>query len=437
MRVLKFGGTSVGAPERMHNVAEIIGDEHKKIVVLSAVSGTTNKLVAVSTALLDRQDAEATEIIDALYPEYLAFVDKLYSTEEYKAVGNEIVNKYFGVLKAFCDQVCGIKEEREILALGELISTNLFHNYLLEIGRKSVLLPALEFMRIDEYDEPRLAYIEEKLKALVAENADADVFITQGFICRNTKDEVDNLKRGGSDYTATLIGAALEAKEIQIWTDIDGMHNNDPRIVKGTFPIRELLFEEAAELAYFGAKILHPTCIRPAADRNVPVRLLNTMKPAEKGTVIGEGTSTERSVKAIAAKDDITVVKIRSGRMLQAYGFLRKVFEVFEKYKTSIDVITTSEVAVSLTIDHTVNLHKIVEELNRVAIVEVESGMTIVCIVGDFSGEHPETNEKIFQAMHSIPVRMISFGGSKYNTSLVVKAEHKEAALNALNDSLF
>jgi len=355
MRVLKFGGTSVGSPERMQAVAAIINDSHRKIVVLSAVTGTTNVLVEIGDKLAEGNKAGAVAVIENLYEHYKKFIATLYKSESSLEKGKAVIDKQFAVIRSLVDVPTTVIEQRILVAQGELISTQLFHHFLTEMGRKSVLLPALEMVKIDDDNEPILSFIEEKLTALLAQHNDCDLFITQGYICRNPKGEIDNLKRGGSDYTGTLLGAAINAEEIQIWTDIDGMHNNDPRIVKRTFPVREVSFNEAAELAYFGAKILHPTCIRPAQDRNVPVKLLNTMEPSAEGTVITNNVS-DRAVTAIAAKDNITVIKIKSTRMLLAHGFLRKVFEVFEKYKTPIDVITTSEVALSMTIDETSNL---------------------------------------------------------------------------------
>lgn len=436
MKVLKFGGTSVGKPERMHSVAELISGEDKKLVVLSAVSGTTNSLVDISSKLSKKDTAGAEQAIEALFGPYDEFVEKLYSTQEKKSKGREIIKKHHDLLRSYLGKEFGEKETRLFLAQGELISTQLFQEYLEEKGYNSVLLPALEYMRIDDDNEPMLGYIEEKLQAIIRDYPDKQYFITQGYICLNSNDEVDNLKRGGSDYTASLVGAAIRAEEVQIWTDIDGMHNNDPRIVKNTHPIAELSFDEAAELAYFGAKILHPSTILPAKKFNIPVKLLNTMQPEAKGTVITTNT-IPKEFKAIAAKDDIVAIKIKSSRMLLAYGFLRKIFEIFEKYKTSIDMITTSEVAVSVTIDDAKRLDKIVEELKEFCVVEIDRDQTIVCIVGDFPAEKHGVGKKIFDSLVNIPVRMISYGGSKNNVSVLIKTEHKVAALNALNEGLF
>lgn len=437
MKILKFGGTSVGKPERMKSIAEIINDGSDKIVVLSAVSGTTNALVEIGENLSKGNKNEAQSIIDKLWPVYTDFVSNLYSTENSKKVGTQIINEHFDLIKSMFSKTVGDDEKKVLLAQGELISTKLFSAYLTEIGRNNELLPALEFMSIDEDDEPVLSKIEAELNKLLQKFNSCKLFVTQGYIATNPSGKIDNLKRGGSDYTATLIGAALRSEEVQIWTDIDGMHNNDPRIVRKTFPIRELCFEEAAELAYFGAKILHPTCIRPTMERGVPVRLLNTMQPKEKGTLISAHNKSGRRITAIAAKDGITAIKIKSGRMLNAYGFLSKVFSVFEKYKTSIDVITTSEVALSMTIDDDKNLDKILLELNQIGTVETDSNQTIICIVGDFSADSTGVVLDIFEAMKSVPMRMISYGGSKYNATILVKSEYKNEALNALNEGLF
>lgn len=437
MKVLKFGGTSVGKPERMHSVAELISKvQGQKLVVLSAVSGTTNSLVDISDKLTKKQPEAAKEAIEKLFGPYQDFVNNLYASDASKAKGKEIIKKVYDLLNSYVGKEFGEKETRLFLAQGELISTQLFQVYMEEQKKSSVLLPALEFMKIDEDNEPVLTYTEEKLGKFLKDNSDKEFFITQGYICLNANGEVDNLKRGGSDYTASLVGAAIRAEEVQIWTDIDGMHNNDPRIVKKTFPIAELSFDEAAELAYFGAKILHPSTILPAKKYNIPVKLLNTMQPEAKGTVIATNT-TPMDFKAIAAKDGIIAIKVKSTRMLLAYGFLRKVFEVFEKYKTPIDMITTSEVAVSVTIDEPKNLDKIIEELKDCGVVEVDRDQSIVCIVGDFPASKGGAAKKIFESLEKIPLRMISYGGSKNNVSVLVSTEHKNEALNALNEGLF
>lgn len=436
MKVVKFGGTSVGSAERMFSVAKLIKSSEPRIVVLSAVSGTTNSLVEISASLYKSDKDGANKLVDALHSKYIVLVKDLLKTAEGVKKGNELIDEHFEYIRNFTKDLFTIHEEKAILAQGELISTALFHYYLEENGEKSVLLPALNFMRTDEEGEPDLNYISENLKRELKNYPGDKLFITQGYICRNAFGEIDNLKRGGSDYTASLVGAAIEAEEIQIWTDIDGMHNNDPRIVKKTFPIEELSFDEAAELAYFGAKILHPSSVLPARLKNIPVRLLNTMQPEAKGTLISQ-KSSGGNIKAVAAKDGIYAIKIRSGRMLMAYGFLRSVFEIFERYKTPIDMITTSEVAVSLTIDEPKNLDAIVAELKNFATVEVDKDQTIVCVVGDFLGERKGYAVKIFEALKNIPIRMISYGGSPNNVSVLVETKYKNEALTALNDGLF
>ena len=438
MIVLKFGGTSVGKPERMKKIAELVlGTPGKKVVVLSALSGTTNTLVAIGDHLLAGQKAKAEDEIAALEKHYQAFIKELYSSESFHAIGQEIVERFFIFIRLLAAGKFDNKSYRELLAQGELISTELFYQHLQERKISSRLLPALYFMSIDENDEPELEKISERLKPLVNSLVNIDIIITQGYICRNNRNEIDNLKRGGSDYTASLIGAAIRADEVQIWTDIDGMHNNDPRIVKKTVPISELTFDEASELAYFGAKILHPSTIVPAQKYNVPVRLKNTMDEKAPGTIITSKSNATGSFKAIAAKDGITAINIRSSRMLMAYGFLRRVFEVFENHKTSIDMITTSEVAVSLTIDNASNLPSIENELRKFGTIEVDKDQTIICIVGQKITEQKGVLKKIFESLAEIPVRMVSCGGSTNNVSVLVEKQYKDKALNALNEGLF
>lgn len=436
MLVLKFGGTSVGSAERMKALVPLINDARAKIVVLSAMSGTTNSLVEIGSALYARELDKARNLIDALEKKYHAVVAELYSKPKSKEKGTQLVNEHFNYLRSFTLDMFTANEEKAVLAQGELLSTAMVQFYLEEIGVKSALLPALNFMRIDENEEPDLAYIEKHVQEELNRFPGVELFITQGYICRNAFGEIDNLKRGGSDYTATLLGAALKSEEIQIWTDIDGMHNNDPRIVNKTFPISELSFDEAAELAYFGAKILHPTCVLPAQKRNVPVRLLNTMEPKAKGTLIGAAPSGDR-ITAVAAKDGITAIKIRSARMLLAYGFLRSVFEVFERYRTPIDMITTSEVAVSLTIDNPSHLDEIIPELQSFGQVEVDRNQAIVCIVGTFGKDKQGYASRVFDSLKEIPIRMISYGGSENNISILVDGSKKKEALQALNSGLF
>jgi aspartate kinase len=420
----------------MKEVAQIIKGNDDKIVVLSAVSGTTNKLVSIGQSLYQQLKEEALDKIYQLKKEYQLLIIELYQKEESLVIARQLLQENFNYLESFTKDLFTIYEERALLAQGEILSTNLFQIYLQEQGVSSVLLDALEFMRIDKNQEPDEYYIQSNIKKELDKHSTINLFITQGYICRNVFGEIDNLKRGGSDYTATIIGAAVRAETIQIWTDIDGMHNNDPRIVEGTKPVENLSYNEAAELAYFGAKILHPTCVWPAQKYNIPVWLKNTMQPAAKGTVISE-ISVSNRITAIAAKDSITAIKIRSGRMLNAYGFLRSIFEVFERYKTSIDMITTSEVAVSLTIDDDSRLSEILEELQKYALVEVDKNQTIICIVGDFLSENKGYAQQIFGALKDIPIRMISYGGSSNNVTLLINENQKKEALIALHKGLF
>ena len=436
MKVLKFGGTSVGSAQRMKNVAGLICDGSQKIVVLSAMSGTTNTLVEISDYLYKKNPDGANEVINALERKYQQVIDELFETETYKQQALDAIKTNFDTMRSFTKDLFTMFEEKVILAQGELMSTMMMNLYLNETGVKSVLIPALDYMRIDKNGETDPAYIKSNLEKRLAECPDAPIYITQGFICRNAYGEIDNLQRGGSDYSASLVGAAIQAEEIQIWTDIDGMHNNDPRFVEGTKPVRTLNFEEAAELAYFGAKILHPTCILPAKLNRIPVRLLNTMEPDAPGTMIC-GASETGKIKAVAAKDGITAIKIKSGRMLLAYGFLRKVFEIFESYQTAIDMVTTSEVGVSVTIDNTKHLTEILDDLKKFGTVTVDENMVIICVVGDLEWKNIGFESNAMQAMKDIPVRMVSYGGSNYNISFLVKAEDKKRALQALSHSLF
>ena len=427
----------MGTPQRMHHVADLLTRESEdKIVVLSAVSGTTNTLVQIGHLLSHKNKSEAKMIIEELKQKYISFIEVLLTGPDYRDQALNYISQVFELLFALTQKEYGPELEKELLAQGELISTNIFHLLLQERAISSTLISAMDFMSIDENDEPDIQSIKEKLDPILEENKNHQMLLTQGYICLNHHGGIDNLKRGGSDYTASLIGAAVNAEEIQIWTDIDGMHNNDPRIVKNTFPIATLSFEEAAELAYFGAKILHPSTIRPAQQEQVPVRLLNTMKPEASGTLISNQTK-EAGLKAIAAKDNITAIKIKSSRMLLAHGFLRKVFEIFEKYKTPIDMITTSEVAVSLTIDNDKHLDMVTHELKQFGTVIVDKDQSIVCLVGDMIVDRKGIVKKIFNAMEDIPIRMISYGGSNYNISLLIDTNHKGKALNSLNEGLF
>lgn len=436
MKVLKFGGTSVGSAQRMKNVAELINDNERKVVVLSAMSGTTNSLVEISNYLYKKNPEGANELINKLENTYRRHAEELYSTDEYKQRTLDFFKEEFDFIRSYTKDVFTMFEEKVVLAQGEIISTNMMTNYLLEQGFNTKLIPALDYMRTDKNAEPDPVYIKEKLNGLLEANPDVEIFITQGFICRNAYGEIDNLQRGGSDYTASLIGAAIGASEIQIWTDIDGMHDNDPRFVDKTSPVRHLNFDEAAELAYFGAKILHPTCVQPAKYANIPVRLLNTMEPSAPGTIISNQTEMQK-IKAVAAKDNITAIKIKSSRMLLAHGFLRKVFEIFESHHTSIDMVTTSEVGVSISIDNTNYLTDIVDELKMYGTVTVDNNMCIICVVGDLEWENVGFEARAIEAMKEIPVRMISYGGSNFNISFLIKGEDKQRALQALSDKLF
>ncbi|MDO5075029.1 MAG: aspartate kinase [Bacteroidales bacterium] len=437
MKVYKFGGTSVGTPERMKEVCQLItSDGEQKIIVLSAMSGTTNSLVEIADYFRKGNPEGASNMVDALRSTYYAHLPNLYASSEVEEKTRRLLDEIFLQLHEFRNRDFSDADEKAILAKGEIMSTNMVTNYLKEIGIKAVLLPALEYMRLDRNGEPDLAYIRERLGELLKAHPNYDIYITQGFICRNADGQVDNLQRGGSDYTASLIGAAIRADEIQIWTDIDGMHNNDPRFVPNTHPVRQLNFEEAAELAYFGAKILHPTCVQPARYAGVPVLLKNTMEPTAAGTTINNDQQ-EGVIKAVAAKDDITAIKIVSSRMLLAPGFMCKVFNVFDKYKTSIDMITTSEVGVSLSIDNTSHLAAIVDELKEVGTVVVDENMCIICVVGDLRWSNQGFESLAVEALHDVPVRMISYGGSDHNISFLVKMEDKQRALQALQTKLF
>jgi len=439
MKVLKFGGTSLGSPTRMHAVAQLITQrvQSKTIIVLSAVAGTTNTLVKIASALSQKNQHEADSIIEDLYETYRNFCQELLIQKNSLQKGNDIVDAHFTALRSMADSLYSAELEKEVLAQGELLSTKLFMTYLEQEQIPAVLLPALDFMRIDEENEPDTAHIQGKLHQLLAAHPDIQLFITQGYICLNSQNRVDNLQRGGSDYTASLIGEAVKASEIQIWTDIDGMHNNDPRIVKNTYPIPRLSFDEAAELAYFGAKILHPSSVRPAQNANIPVRLLNTMKPEAAGTLITATVDADREFTAVAAKDGITAIKVKSSRMLLAFGFLRKVFEIFEDYKTPIDLITTSEVAISLTIDDQLHLNQIRKELEDFGDVEIHTNHSIICIVGNMPFHKVGMLKKVLDAMEGIPIRMVSYGGSKFNISLLIDSRYKEETLIRLNEKIF
>ena len=436
MKVMKFGGTSVGSAERIKNVAKLVTGKGCNVVVLSAMSGTTNTLVEISDYLYKGNAAGALETINALEVKYNSTIDSLFDVEEFRQKAIVEVRGCFNYMRQFVKPDFTEVDEKEILSQGELMSTAMMNIYLHMNGYNSEVLPALEYVRTDAKDEPDMPYIKQRLAALMAKYPDVDLYITEGYICRNHRGEVDNLHRGGSDYTASLIGAAVEAEEIQIWTDIDGMHNNDPRFVDGTRPVEHLHFEEAAELAYFGAKILHPTCVLPAKLHNIPVRLLNTLQPEARGTLIDNNPS-KGEIKAVAAKDNITAIKIKSARMLLAYDFYLNVFKVFDKYKTPVDMIVTSEVGVSVTIDNDKNLDAIVDELMKFSTVTIDKDMVIVFVVGDLEWRNCGFETLALEAFKDIPVRMISYGGSNYNISFLVHKEDKLRALKSLSEHLF
>jgi aspartate kinase len=434
MKVIKFGGTSLGSPKRMKEVANLIANENA-IVVLSAVSGTTNSLTEITNFLYQNKRNEAKELTFGLKEKYVSYINELFSNEDLKLKAQKTISLHFNHILSFAEDLFTAHEEKTILAQGELMSTSIFQYYLEENKIDSTLLSALDFMRIDKDLEPDSYYIKHNLEREF-KHAPSMLYITQGYICRNVFGEIDNLKRGGSDFTASLIGAAINASEIEIWTDIDGMHNNDPRVVEKTTSIKNLSYNEAAELAYFGAKILHPASVYPAQLNGIPIYLKNTLEPNKPGTKIEKATGN-KEFTAVAAKDGITAIKIKSGRMLLAYGFLRKIFDIFERYKTPIDVITTSEVAVSLTIDDNSNLEQIQNELQQLGEVEINKELSIICVVGNFSSSSIGSGNKIFDCLKNIPIRMVSYGGSQHNVSVVIPTEHKKNALNELNKGLF
>ena len=437
MKVLKFGGTSVGSAERIRKVAGIVTGKGKNIVVLSAMAGTTNTLVEISDYLYKKNVNGAHDIVNALELKYLETIDSLYDKESTKTAATAAIKERFDYLRSLAKANFTVLEEREILAQGEMMSTAMMHLYLQEQGVKSVLLPALEYMRTDSNGEPDTAFLKARLSEMLDEHRDAEIYITQGYICKNAYGETDNLQRGGSDYSASLIGAAVGAEEIEIWTDIDGMHNNDPRYVENTRPVERLNFEEAAELAYFGAKILHPTCVQPAKLNNIPVRLLSTLDPSAKGTLIDNMAADDPNIEAVAAKDGITAIRVKSSRMLLAYGFMSKVFEIFEAHKTPIDMVTVSEVGVSVTVDNERNLESIIAELRKFGTVTIDHDMVIICVVGDLEWQNRGFEAKALAALKDIPVRMISYGGSNCNISFLIRKDDKVEALAKLSEELF
>ena len=436
MKVMKFGGTSVGSAMRIKSVAKLVCDGQQNVVVLSAMSGTTNKLVEISGYLYKQNTTGALEVVNQLEMSYERVVGELLEQEENRMACSLYLKSCFDLIRSYSNQIFTLKEEKIVLAQGELMSTYLFHIYLREQGVASALLPALEIVKTDRNGDPDYGYIAEQMQKQLAEHADVNIWITQGFICRNYYGEIDNLLRGGSDYTASILGSVLKVKEIEIWTDIDGMHNNDPRVIDGTQPVPRLHFDEAAELAYFGAKILHPTCVLPAKLNNIPVRLLNTMDPDAPGTLISNKMQYGK-IQAVAAKDNITAIKIKSSRKLMSHGFLRKIFEIFELYQTPIDIVTTSEVGVTVTIENLKHLDEIVDDLKHLGTVSIDIDMVIICVVGDMASENVGFQAKVIDALREVPVRLISYGGSNYNVSFVVKAEDKRLALESLSKELF
>ncbi len=436
MLIMKFGGTSVGSPERIREVGRLISDDRRKIVVLSAMGGVTNILVEICEHFRSRNPQGALAVVASLYERYAGVIRDLYEREEHRAQVMEFVSEKMRYIEGFKDERFTDFEEKCVLALGELISTEMMKVHLKECGVEAIKLNALDFMVTNKYGEPDFDRITQKVKALLSHHPTASLFLTEGYICRNAYAEVDNLKRGGSDYTASILGACVDASEVQIWTDIDGMHNNDPRIVEGTTPVRNLHFDEAAELAYFGAKILHPTCILPAKMQNIPVRLLYTMDPTAPGTLISNIIDPGK-IKAVAVKDGITAIKVLSTRMFLAHGFLRRTFEVFERHQTAIDLVTTSEVAVTVAIDNLNRLEEILSELKRFATVSIDGNMSIICIAGDLNWKNVRFESAIVEALQDIPVRMISYGGSNHNVSVLVRTEDKEEALRQLSKHLF
>jgi len=433
MIVYKFGGTSVGSAARMKTVADLVTrDDRQKLVVLSAVSGMTDRLIRLSQS----EEHDGVVLLDEMRSIYDQMIRELLDAPASQETARVLVSGYLAELRGALHHPRP-RDERWFVAFGELTSTALFQLLLQERGPDSALLPALDFMRTVE-GEPDMPQIRSRLETVLKEAGSRSIYVTQGYICRNEDGEIDNLRRGGSDYTATILGAALPAEEIQIWTDIDGVHNNDPRIVRQTRRIDEMSYAEAAELAYFGAKILHPLCVRPARMAGVPIRLLNTLDPAAPGTLIRhESLAGDGGARAVAAKDGITAINIRSSYMLMAYGFLRRIFEVFEHHKTPVDMITTSEVAVSLTIDDTTRLGAILEDLEKIGTITVDHGLTILCVVGSFRKEEPGIAVQVLEPLRHIPIRMIASGGSESNISVLLESTYKKEALSALNKGLF
>jgi len=436
MKVLKFGGTSVGSPESLVRVKEIVySQKGATFVVLSAMSGVTNELLQVLDAIKDSDSQKLEALTQVIADKHYHLIHAVLQEESLQQQAIQHVDDVLQRLQGFLQVPEAHNLYSEILTLGELMSTKIFSIVLHQDGVANTWLNATDFMHIDHDDNPSIGPIRTQLEAVLNAHKKTEVYITQGFLCLDKEGDVSNLKRGGSDYSATLIGAAIAAEEVQIWTDIDGFHNNDPRCVEHTKPIAQLTYDEAAELAYFGAKILHPKTVSPVRAQGIPVFLKNTFEPESFGTLISDQATT-KGLKAIAAKDGIIAINIKSNQMLMAYGFLRKIFEVFEKYETPIDMITTSEIAVSLTIDDATNLDKITSEIGTYAHVIIEHQQTIISIVGDSLMSQNNANQ-IFSVLKEIPVRMISYGGSTNNISILVNTDHKIQALRSLHATLF
>ena len=436
---MKFGGTSVASAERIAHVADLItATDEVKIVVLSAMAGTTNALVEIGHQLMAHHQHEALTILTKLKHKYEAETRLLFPNPQSYDKAWTLVNETFFFLEQMCyAESFTLFDEKKILARGELLSTAMMLRHLADCGVQAIGLPALEYMRTDKQAEPDEDYIRTHLEELISRAPEGTrLFITEGYICRNAFGDIDNLQRGGSDYTATLVGSVLRADEIQIWTDIDGMHNNDPRYVDATRPVRRLHFEEASELAYFGAKILHPTCIQPAKRHGIPVRLLNTMEPSAPGTLISMDTDKDM-IKAVSAKDNITMVRVRSSHQLSHWSFIGKVFSVFEHHCIPIDMIASTETSISLTIERSQLPSEVRRGLEQLGTVEEERELTIICVVGDMEWENIGFEAQILKALEEIPVRMISYGGSDYNLSLLVSAADKRRTLLALSCQLF
>lgn len=433
---MKFGGTSVGTAERIKHVATLIQDGERNIVVISAMGSTTNVLVDIANCFYHKEPDEAKHILEQMRQGYAAEIDKLYDKPETKEKAQALIDSCLDTVWSFAKGPFTMFDEKTIVAQGELMSAGMVAFYLEEQGVPAVHLPALDFMRITKDSEPDMEYIEHKLQMRLDPYPETLIFITEGFICRNAFGEIDNLLRGGSDYSASIIGAAIHAREIQIWTDIDGLHNNDPRFVRHTVPVRQLNFDEAAKLAHFGAKILHPECIEPAKRYNIPVRLLNTFTPDAPGTLISNFAEKGR-IKAVAAKDGIIYIKILSMRVYPNPEFLNRVFDSFARYRVPVDLISTSEASVSVAVEENKCPMDAIHAIERFALIQIDRGMVIVCVVGDLEWQNIGFEARIINALKDIPIRMISYGGSSSNVSLVLRASDKVRALEALNSRVF